>query len=193
MEKGQGTLDSSFGKYRDLLRRLARRRVDPRLRGRFDESDLVQETLLQAYRSREQVRGESELERIGWLRKILMSKLAAVHRHFRRRRRDVRREVAPERPSPHSSGPILPWLEDSSLTPSQKLERGGELARLAEALAALPEDQRMAIEMHHLQGLRFAEVAERLGRTKASVAGLVFRGVVALRARLAADETEERR
>src|SRR4051794_15936530 len=110
METGPTKSDSSFGKYREILRRFARRRIDRRLRGRVDESDLVQETLLQAFLSREQVRGESEPERIGWLRKILMSKLAAAHRHFRRQRRDVRREVSPAGPSPDSSGPILPWL-----------------------------------------------------------------------------------
>jgi len=48
MGNGQSTSESGFGQYRDLLRRLVRGRVDRRLHGRLDESDLVQETLLQA-------------------------------------------------------------------------------------------------------------------------------------------------
>ncbi len=88
------------------------------------------------------------------------------------RRRDVRREVPPGPPSAHPSDGAQAWLEDSGPTPIAELEREGDLARLAEALAALPGDQRRAVEMHHLQGLPFAEVAARMGRSKASVAGL---------------------
>ena len=189
MGNGRGTSNSSFGKYRDLLRRLAGRGVDRRVRGRLDESDLVQETLLQAYLSREQVRGRSEPERVGWLRAILANKIAAAHRHFRRRRRDVRRETPPGSPLSEPSGGALAWLEDPGPAPGAGLEREGDLARLAAALAALPADQRRAVEMHHLEGLPFAEVAARMGRSKASVAGLVFRGVLALRERLAAAES----
>ncbi len=64
-----------------------------------------------------------------------------------------------------------------------KVGRDEELTRLADALAELPDDQRCAVEMHHLEGLSFAEIAARLGKSKTSVAGLVFRGVRALRAR----------
>jgi RNA polymerase sigma-70 factor (ECF subfamily) len=193
MENGRVTSNSSFGKYRDLLRRLASRRVDRRVRGRLDESDIVQETLLQAYLSREQVHGRSEPERVGWLRAILANKIAAAHRHFRRRRRDVRREAIPGPPSAPPSVGVLAWLEDPGPAPGAELEREGDLARLAAALAALPGDQRRAVEMHHLEGLPFAEVAARMGRSKASVAGLVFRGVLALRERLVAAESGRER
>jgi RNA polymerase sigma-70 factor (ECF subfamily) len=55
---------------------------------------------------------------------------------------------------------------------------------MIEALAALPENQRRAIELHHLEGLPLAEIAQQLGTTKAAVAGLLHRGLKALRARL---------
>ena len=45
----------------------------------------------------------------------------------------------------------------------------------------LPEDQRRAVELHHLQALPSAEVAELLGRSEASVAGLLRRGLKRLR------------
>ena len=76
-------------------------------------------------------------------------------------------------------------LQAMAGSPSRSVARAEEVTRLAEALAALPDDQRQAVEMHHLEGLRFAEIAARMGRSKTSVAGLVFRGVRALKARLA--------
>jgi RNA polymerase sigma-70 factor (ECF subfamily) len=60
--------------------------------------------------------------------------------------------------------------------------------RLANAIARLPESQRRAVEMHHLQGRSLAEIAETLGTTKPAIAGLLHRGLKALRNELDAEE-----
>jgi RNA polymerase sigma-70 factor (ECF subfamily) len=51
----------------------------------------------------------------------------------------------------------------------------------AAALLRFPEDQRQAVELHHLQDLSLADVGQRLSRSRQAVAGLVFRGLKALR------------
>jgi RNA polymerase sigma-70 factor (ECF subfamily) len=48
-------------------------------------------------------------------------------------------------------------------------------------MALLPEDQRRVVELHHLQGLPVAEVAQLIGRTRPAVVGLLFRGLNKLR------------
>ena len=53
--------------------------------------------------------------------------------------------------------------------------------RLAEALAELPESQRLAVELRHLRGMSLAEVAEEMACSKAAVVGLLHRGVARLR------------
>lgn len=53
--------------------------------------------------------------------------------------------------------------------------------RLADSLAQLPEPQREAIMLHHLQGRPLAEVAHAMDRTAAAVAGLLHRGLKAMR------------
>jgi RNA polymerase sigma-70 factor (ECF subfamily) len=66
-------------------------------------------------------------------------------------------------------------------SPSQQAMRQEDLLRLAGALAALPEEQRRAVELHHLQGCPLAGVAEQLGRSKGAVAALLFRALQKLR------------
>ena len=57
--------------------------------------------------------------------------------------------------------------------------------RLAKTLEGLPVGQRESLEMHYLQGLTLTEIAERMQRSKPSVAGLLQRGLAALRANFA--------
>ena len=74
-------------------------------------------------------------------------------------------------------------------TPSMKVVQNEDLDRMADALLSLPDDQRQAVEMHHLRGLPLAQVAEELNRSKGAVAALLYRGMQQLRAIIS--KTEE--
>jgi RNA polymerase sigma-70 factor (ECF subfamily) len=68
--------------------------------------------------------------------------------------------------------------------------RNEDVLQLAAAIEALPEDQRQAVVLHHLQGHSAADIAARLGRTEVAVAGLLRRGLKKLRVLLQAAEAE---
>ena len=59
--------------------------------------------------------------------------------------------------------------------------REEDVFRLAQALATLPENQRRAVELHHLKGWSLNEIAAELGSSKPAVAGLLHRGLMKLR------------
>ena len=178
--------DRTPDRYRDYLLLLARLQFDPRLRGKMDPSDIVQQTMLQAHRKRDQFRGRTEAERAAWLRAILAHELADAVRKVDRRQED--RRISLERALGESSARLEAWLQSNSTSPSGRIERQEQLLRLAEAMSRLPEDQRTALELHHLQGLPVPEVGQQMGRTAASVAGLLRRGLAELRALLGSDE-----
>ena len=84
-----------------------------------------------------------------------------------------------------SSARLEALLQANSTSPSEHVLRHEQLLQVSAALARLPDDQRLVLEMHYLQGCPVAVIAEDMGRTERSVAGLVRRGLQALRVMLA--------
>jgi RNA polymerase sigma-70 factor (ECF subfamily) len=171
-------------RFRAYLRLLARMNLDPRLRGKLDPSDAVQQTLLQAWQALPQFRGRTEAELAGWLRQILARHLMNAARDLAAAKRDAGRERSLEAALDQSSVRLEAWLAAEQPTPSRVAERNERLARLALELEGLPEAQRDAVVLHHLQGKTLDEVSGLLGRTPAAVAGLIKRGLRQLRERL---------
>jgi RNA polymerase sigma-70 factor (ECF subfamily) len=168
--------------YRNYLAILARLEIGRRLQGKVDDSDLIQETFLHAHRQFAQFRGKSEAELVSWLRQILAGVLANQVRHFyRTRRRDVRleRELAGELDD--SSRVMGAGLVARQSSPSQLAARREQVVLLADALQRLPEHYREVIVLSHLEGLKFPEVARRMGRSVNSVKNLWARALSKLR------------
>ena len=168
-------------RHRDYLRLLARLHLPPSLRSKLDPSDVVQQTLLKAHQNLDQFQGQNEAELAAWLQRILANTLTDALREFGGAKRDVALERSLEEAVAASSA----WLEavqrpDPS-SPSAQAMRHEEFLRLAEALERLPDDQRTAVELHHLQGCSVADIGEQLDRTEAAVAGLLRRGLKKLR------------
>ena len=171
-------------RFRSYLRLLARLHLDPRLRGKVDPSDLVQQTLLQAHRARDSFRGQSEAELAGWLRQILARTLARAARDRRRGRRDVARERSLEQALEQSAARLEAWPVSERPSPGEQAQRNEQALRLAEALEGLPEAQREAVVLHYWQDWSLADIGRHLGRSRAAVAGLLQLGLRQLRTAL---------
>jgi RNA polymerase sigma-70 factor (ECF subfamily) len=179
-----GNWMAQLPEFRDYLRVLAAAQLDPRLQRKLDASDLVQQTLLEAHRDMEQFRGTTRAELAVWLRRILARNLANVVRDLGRGRRNVAREQSLEKAMEDSAYRLEACLADAGTPPDDQAARNELLLRLSRALLTLPDPQREAVELRHLHGWTLSDIAERMGRTPAAVAGLLHRGLSGLRALL---------
>jgi len=166
---------------RGYLRVLARQGLGSRLRGKVDESDVVQETLLQAFRMREQFQGETTPELLGWLRQILLNKLCDLHRRYRNGKRDVARERMIENTLEASSQWLAARQPAAGASPSEAAALREDALSMAASLEQLPPRQREAVELHYLQGCSYSETAQRMDLSRDQVAGLIRRGLEKLR------------
>jgi RNA polymerase sigma-70 factor (ECF subfamily) len=175
-------------RYRAYLTLLARLQVGPGLRSKIDDSDIVQETFLQAHRAFAQFEGGTESELVAWLRQILASRVVKQVRRFHGTgRRDVKLEREIEAALDQSSMALDRGLVSPQSSPSAKAVRSEQGVLLADALERLPEDYREVIVLRNLQGLTFPEVAVRMGRSVGSVEKLWMRGLAQLRGAMQRD------
>lgn len=187
---GDGSaLGPLFEHYRGYLTLLARLQIGRRLQGKVDATDLVQDTFLEAHRHFARFRGGVEAELVSWLRQILAGLLAnLVRKYCGTQRRNLRLERELARELDRSSRTLDRSLAASQSTPSQRAARREQAVLLADALERLSADYREVIILRHLEGLSFAEISERMGRSVDSVKNLWARGLAQLRRALGAHD-----
>jgi len=177
-----------FALCRSYARHLARAQVETWLRRKADASDVVQQTMLEAHCAFEQFRGTTEKELLAWLRRILHHNLADFVRRYRgTAKRNVRREVPffdPRQSDPQ--GAAEPAAQDP--TPSQQVAGLEMQLQVIEALDRLPPDYQEVIVLRNLERLAFAEVAQRMGRSRPAVQMLWMRAIRKLQSLLDSEQ-----
>ena len=168
--------------YRDYLRLLTSMQLGSRMRGKLDESDIVQQTVLEACRSEDQFKGQTEAERIAWLRAVLANVIAGTARHFSTQSRDAGREHSLEAELNLSASRLERALAADQTSPSgHAVSCGRGTRRLPKPCQRSPKSSVKFWNFIILKGMSLAEVATQVGKSRPAVAGLLFRGLRKLR------------
>jgi RNA polymerase sigma-70 factor, ECF subfamily len=173
--------DHILERYRAYLDCLSCIQVDPRLWRRFGWSDVVNHTLLEAYRDLAKLQALDEAGRKRRLRRMLLHNLLERIEHERAEKRDYRREASLDEALTGSSCNLKKLLAEDSAGPEVRADAAERGTLLAEALSQLPQREREALILQKYHGWSLAQVAEHLGCTTGAVAGLHARGLKRLR------------
>jgi len=154
--------DAAFGPLfeaqRDRLRRMVQFRLDPRLCGRVDPEDVVQEVFLDAQQRLYAFREDAQSLPF-WLRLVAQQTLIDLHR---RHLGAGKRSAARERVFAHSHG-LSGFLVGNLTSPSQAAIRDEMRQQLTVALESMDEIDREVLTLRHFEDLSNKEVAELLG------------------------------
>jgi RNA polymerase sigma-70 factor (ECF subfamily) len=156
-------------RLRPYLHLVARMHLDHRLRSLIDPEDVVQDVFRKALE-----KWDSCTEsRKAWLRRVLLNHLKDLIDKMTAHKANVDLHVALE----HSSVRLDALLVADQSSPSQRVARNEELARLAEALAMLPIKEQEVVILNRLHQMKLKDVAAQLGLTLGAAGGLLRRGL----------------
>jgi RNA polymerase sigma-70 factor, ECF subfamily len=173
--------------YRPFLLLMLRPRIGPQLGVRCSASDVVQQTFVDACRTFDRFAGTTEPQFSAWIKRITEQNLKdAIRNHVGAQARSIDNE---RRLDGSDSTVSFHWREPKAnqATASDRLIKGEMALRLAAALESLPEAQREAVCLRHLEGCMLEEIAKRLNRSLPAAMGLVKRGLQSLRLKMPRD------
>jgi RNA polymerase sigma-70 factor (ECF subfamily) len=159
-------LAALFSRYRNRLRKMVLLRLDRRLYGRLDASDVLQEAYLDVARRFPQYAAAPTVPVYMWLRALTGQRLVDLHRqHLGAHMRDVALEVSLYRGAlPQASSASLAQQLLAGLTsPTQAAVRAELQIQLQEALNDLDPLDREVVVLRHFEELNNIETAQVLG------------------------------
>jgi RNA polymerase sigma-70 factor (ECF subfamily) len=171
-------------KHRERLRRMVALRMDHRLQGRIDASDVVQEACIDASQHLADYVRNPVLPFFLWLRFLTGIRLAKLHRHhLGTKMRNAGREISLYRgATPQtSSAALAAQLMGKESRPSEAAMRAELKFRLEEALNRMDPLDREALALRHFEQLSNAEAAQVLGIKEAAAGKRYIRALERLR------------
>ncbi len=175
--------------YRARLSRMVLLRMDGRLKGRFDSSDVLQETYVEVAERLPRYLEDEKMPFFLWVRFLAGQKLLQFHRtHLGAEARTAEREVhisqrpgADSAPGASSLFVASAWLAESGRgTPSEAAAQGEEHARVQEALDGMSDMDREVLVLRHFEQLTNTEVATLLQITTQAASARYVRALTRL-------------
>ena len=176
-----------FSRYRERLRKIVQLRLDRRLYGRVDASDVVQEAMMDASRRLGEFAKTGSDEFYLWLRQLAGQKLIDAHRHhLGTQKRDAHQEVSlHQSPMPEATSAALASQLLGRLTsPTQAVQREELQIKVQEALNNLDPIDREVLVLRHFEHLSNGQIAQVLGISKSAASKRFIVALKRLKAQL---------
>jgi RNA polymerase sigma-70 factor (ECF subfamily) len=184
----QRAIAQLLDRHRQRLGQMVAVRMDPRLARRVDPSDVVQETLAEAWQKLPDYLRDRPLPFYPWLRQLAWQRLVDLYRrHIQAGKRTLTREQPMEMAIPDRSAIQLAdrLAASRSSSPSRQVLRRELRQRVRDALDRLPPNDRELLVLMYLEQLSAAEAGAVLGVSDKAVTMRHLRALDKLRRLLA--------
>lgn len=177
-EQDSDALNTLFQIHRPRLREMIRLRINPLLRRRIDESDIVQDVLSDATKNFSSYAASPQLPFYIWLRNLAALKLTEVHRrHLTTQKRSIRNEVSLNSSPTASSINMVNELASLESIPVDDAVRNELLGRVRKELDGMDDIDREVLALRHFEQLSVSETARILGLSKAGAGSRYLRAL----------------
>lgn len=171
--------------HRDRLKKMVSMRLHPLVRSRVDESDILQEAMLDASQRIHDYFEKSSMPFFLWLRFITNQKIQQCHRHhLDAQKRSAKNQHRLSAADESVSINLVDRLVSREASPSSVVALNEVSSRVRRALNALSETDREILSLRHFEQLQNAEVAEVLGISRSSASSRYLRAVAKLQQKL---------
>lgn len=181
----EAALAELFARNRGRLRQMIRLRLDRRLQGRVDPSDVLQDAYVDLAAKLPEYAGRPAVPFFLWLRLVVGERLLRVHRHhLGAAMRDAGREISLHRGAlPEASSASLAAQLLGQMTSASRAALRAEMqVQLQEALNGMDPIDREVIALRHFEELSNDETAAVLGLSKAAASKRYVRAMLRLKA-----------
>lgn len=168
----QPAIDDLVAQHLPRLHAYVRLRMGRTLRAREGSMDLVQSVCRELVSHQADFEYRDEQQFLGWLFTTALRKVQEKQRYHDREARDPAREAGDAGDGALAAAHLL--------TPSREAIGKERLQRVADALAALPDDYREVIGLARIAGLSHKEIAHRMQRSEAATRKLLGRALASL-------------
>jgi RNA polymerase sigma-70 factor, ECF subfamily len=180
-------LTELFTRHRERLRKMIRLRLDRRLQGRIDVSDVLQDAYVEVARRAREYVTQATLPPFLWIRLTTGQTLQALHRHHLKvHMRDAGQEVSLAcRGTPQANSACLAEMLLGRLTSPSRAARRAELQlKVQQMLDGMEPLDREILALRHFEELSNGEIAQILGLTKTAASNRYMRALERLKERV---------
>jgi len=184
----QAALNQLCRIYGERVRRIIRFRLNQKLRSKLDSVDVVQDVLIKAVGNLKDFTYQNEGDFLRWLSRIAENKLRDIFDEFHSNKRDIRKEIPFKEQKRGTDSYHGGAFEPVGITtPSVVICKKEALDRLEKALDKLKPEYKEVVVLKRIEGLSYAEIAEKLGKSTEAVGMLLSRAMTALTLAYGAD------
>ncbi len=177
-----------FTRHRERLRRMIRLRLDRRLQGRIDSSDVLQDTFFEVSRRAREYVAQPSMPPFLWLRFLTSQTLQSLHRyHLKVHMRDAGQEVSLRRAAHQvNSASLAEMLLGRLTSPTHAARRAEMQLKLQQMLNSMEPLDREILALRHFEELTNGEAAHVLGVSKTAASNRYIRALERLKEMLKA-------